>query len=152
MPTKDSLSYYMDSVTSVKIQPAFAGFSTLLNGVALRHIKRLCIRSFQLLSDLYCHVLVCDNVIQPCACFHHSILHQDTVSDLCALRDLNTSEENTVLHIAFDHAAISHKVIFCLTSVNISCRVVITDLCVDLTTGNSASRFSSSRSFIFSSK
>ena len=101
----------------------------------LRHIKRLCIRSLQLLANLNRHVLVCDNVIQPCACIHHRILHQDTVSDLCALRDLNTSKENTVFHIAFDHAAISHKVIFCLSSVNISCRVVITDLCVDLTAG-----------------
>ena len=71
----------------------------------LRHIKRLCIRSFQLLANLNRHVLVCDNVIQPCACFHHRILHQDTVSDLCALCDLNASEENTVLHIAFDHVA-----------------------------------------------
>ena len=106
-----------------------------LNRMSLGNIKRLCIRSLKLLSDLDRNVLIGNNVIQASAGLHDRILHQDTVSDLRAFLDLDASEKNTVLNISLDHTAICNEVIFRLTSGNVSRRVVVTDLCVDRTAG-----------------
>ena len=79
-----------------------------------KYLERVCSLQFLIFTDHY--VFVCDHIIDIRSRLNYCILHEHTVTDFRTALDLNAPEQDTVLHITFDHTAVCRVSLSCTWS------------------------------------